>query len=110
MVRHRARTFGRDLDSDGIGYVTGGLAYGNVKTDVTVSSPGTSTTSYSDSATKAGWTAGGGIEAFLGGNWTAKAEYLYLDLGTVSAGPGVTSQTGGAGGPAGPVDVRCESR
>src|SRR5262249_46156128 len=95
MVRHRARTFGRDLDSDGIGYVTGGLAYGNVKTDV--SSPGTSTTSYSDSATKAGWTAGGGIEASLGGNWTAKAEYLYLDLGTGSAGPVLTSQTAGGG-------------
>ena len=30
-----------------------------------------------------GWTAGAGIEAALWGNWTAKAEYLYLDLGTV---------------------------
>jgi hypothetical protein len=31
--------------------------------------------------TKAGWTLGGGLEGRLGGNWTAKIEYLYLDLG-----------------------------
>ncbi len=31
--------------------------------------------------TRVGWTIGGGIEAFLGGNWTAKAEYLYVDFG-----------------------------
>ena len=31
--------------------------------------------------TKAGWTVGGGIEGRLAGNWTAKLEYLYLDLG-----------------------------
>ena len=28
-----------------------------------------------------GWTAGGGIEAKLAGNWSAKVEYLYVDLG-----------------------------
>ncbi|MGL5164610.1 MAG: outer membrane protein [Afipia sp.] len=28
-----------------------------------------------------GWTAGGGIETMLGGNWSAKAEYLYIDAG-----------------------------
>ncbi|MBR1149266.1 outer membrane protein [Bradyrhizobium sp. JYMT SZCCT0428] len=27
---------------------------------------------------------GGGIEAALGGNWSAKAEYLYVDLGNVT--------------------------
>ena len=30
---------------------------------------------------KAGWTAGGGIEGALGGGWSAKLEYLYIDLG-----------------------------
>jgi outer membrane immunogenic protein len=34
--------------------------------------------------TKAGWTVGGGIEGRLAGNWTARLEYLYLDLGTVA--------------------------
>ncbi len=33
---------------------------------------------------KAGWTAGAGIEAHLGGNLTGKVEYLYLDFGRVS--------------------------
>jgi opacity protein-like surface antigen len=35
--------------------------------------------------TKAGSTVGGGLEAYLGSNWTAKAEYLYVDLGHVTA-------------------------
>jgi hypothetical protein len=30
--------------------------------------------------TYAGWTAGLGIEVAVGGNWTAKAEYDYVDL------------------------------
>ena len=29
----------------------------------------------------AGWTVGGGIEAVLVHNWTAKVEYLYIDAG-----------------------------
>ena len=29
----------------------------------------------------AGWTVGAGVEASLGGNWTGKIEYLYMDLG-----------------------------
>jgi len=54
-------------------YVTGGLAVGDIKT--TVAGVG------SASNTKAGWTAGGGIEAAIAGPWTAKVEYLYVDLG-----------------------------
>src|SRR5205814_123832 len=37
-----------------------------------------------DHRTKAGWTAGAGLEAHLSGNLTGKVEYLYLDFGTVS--------------------------
>jgi outer membrane immunogenic protein len=54
-------------------FVTGGLAVGDIKN--TVSGVGSST------ATKAGWTVGGGLEAALTGPWTAKVEYLYADLG-----------------------------
>ncbi len=39
---------------------------------------GRSTTS--TSSTRTGWTIGSGVEAALGGNWTGKVEYLYVDL------------------------------
>ena len=37
--------------------------------------------------TKAGYAVGGGLEGRLIGNWTAKIEYLYLDLGMVTLAP-----------------------
>jgi outer membrane immunogenic protein len=68
-------------------YATGGLAYGHIRTDERVDTvpflTGV-TTSASFGQTKVGWTAGAGAEAHMYGNWTAKAEYLYVDLGTVS--------------------------
>ncbi len=63
-------------------YVTGGLAYGDVKTTVTDLSAAGAATSFSN--TRVGWTVGSGVEAALGGNWTAKIEYLYIDLGSQS--------------------------
>jgi outer membrane immunogenic protein len=54
-------------------YVTGGLAVGNIKSNI--SGVG------NNDATKAGWTIGGGVEAAISGPWTAKIEYLYVDLG-----------------------------
>jgi outer membrane immunogenic protein len=66
-----------------LGYVTGGFAYGGVKTSVNESLPGPGgLASASISDTRTGWTIGSGVEAALGGNWTGKLEYLYLDLGT----------------------------
>ena len=59
-------------------YVTGGAAFG----DINATGPGLAGTD----TTNAGWTAGGGIEFALAGHWTAKAEYLYVDLGRVSCG------------------------
>jgi outer membrane immunogenic protein len=64
-------------------YITGGLAIGDIKT----SNP----LGLGVDQTNAGWTAGGGIEFALASNWTAKVEYLYVDLGnvncTVTCGP-----------------------
>jgi outer membrane immunogenic protein len=60
-----------------LSYVTGGFAYGDVKTSITETGLGTS----SFSRTQGGWTVGSGVEAALGGNWTGKIEYLYLNLG-----------------------------
>ena len=57
-------------------YGTGGAAFGNVQAGG-IGGP-------FDSATQTGWTAGAGVEwAFLP-NWTAKVEYLYVDLGNLS--------------------------
>ena len=36
--------------------------------------------------TNAGWTVGGGVEFALPGNWSAKAEYLHVDLGGFNCG------------------------
>ena len=59
-------------------YITGGLALGNMK----ASQPGFT----GGEDTNAGWTAGGGLEFVIAGNWTAKAEYLYVDLGKFNCG------------------------
>jgi outer membrane immunogenic protein len=54
-------------------YVTGGLAVGDI--DANVGGLGSSR------STEVGWTVGAGIEAQIAGPWTAKVEYLYVDLG-----------------------------
>jgi outer membrane immunogenic protein len=63
-------------------YVTGGLAYGNVVTSIAQNPGALSAVAASADQVKAGWTVGGGIEAALIGNWSAKFEYLYVDLGS----------------------------
>ncbi len=37
-------------------------------------------------STQAGWTIGAGIEYGISRNWTAKLEYLYVDLGDFNCG------------------------
>jgi outer membrane immunogenic protein len=62
-------------------YATGGLALANVNTASTVNFNGT-INNLSDSTTHAGWTVGAGLEwMFVPGVWSAKVEYLYVDLG-----------------------------
>ena len=45
-----------------------------------------------------GWTAGAGIEFAFTDNWTAKVEYLYVDLGTVSCPAGTSCPPANAAG------------
>jgi outer membrane immunogenic protein len=53
----------------------------------------TGTTLTAASTNPSGWTIGGGIEWAVAGNWTAFAEYNYLDFGT--RGVSFTSNTSG---------------
>jgi outer membrane immunogenic protein len=59
-------------------YITGGAAFGNIRAQA----PGLAFTSTEN----AGWTMGAGIEAALAPHWTAKFEYLYVDLGSFNCG------------------------
>jgi outer membrane immunogenic protein len=85
IINHKLDWFGTTRARVGLAtgsvlsYVTAGVAYGEVETSLTSNIGPTSVTT---SATKTGWTWGAGLEAALGGNWTAKAEYLYLGLGS----------------------------
>jgi outer membrane immunogenic protein len=62
-------------------YATGGLAYGEVKNTATI---GLVPVTFSNSDTRVGYTVGAGVEGVIGGNWTAKLEYLWVDLGRKS--------------------------
>jgi outer membrane immunogenic protein len=52
-------------------YGTGGLAFGNVRAEVL---------NLTENHSIAGWTLGAGAEIGITQNWTAKAEYLYVNL------------------------------
>jgi opacity protein-like surface antigen len=86
----RAR-LGVTVTPDAIAYITGGVAVGEVMTAGTVfgfdGNGNPVNTIVSSHNTQGGWIVGGGLEGRLVGNWTAKIEYLYLDLGTVTVIP-----------------------
>lgn len=80
-----------------LAYGTGGLAYGGVKAstsivqnnndcsftpDVCIQS--TAAAAGAISQTRIGWTAGAGAEWLFAPQWSAKVEYLYYDLGSVT--------------------------
>jgi outer membrane immunogenic protein len=73
-------------------YGTGGLAYGHVDASANwvALGPFQIQAPASVSKTKVGWTAGAGAEWMFARNWSAKLEYLYLDLGSESAIRNVT--------------------
>jgi outer membrane immunogenic protein len=52
-------------------YATGGLAYGGLRGEIS---------GLSEDKTHLGWTAGAGVEVGFTPNWSAKVEYLYVDL------------------------------
>jgi outer membrane immunogenic protein len=52
-------------------YATAGLSYGGLRTQLAASS---------ETKTLGGWAAGAGVEVGLATNWSARAEYLVIDL------------------------------
>lgn len=99
-----------------LGYVTGGLAYGEARNSASLSANAyfTDGVGYlnstvlscpngfvcladSKSKTTAGWTAGGGLEFAAWNNVTLKVEYLHVDLGDQMLRLGVQSPSTGDG-------------
>jgi len=76
-------------------YATAGGAFANVQTNFN----GTTTTH-----TQSGWTAGAGLEWAFADNWTAKVEYLYVNLGNGSVNCATAACLAFAGAPI-PVSV-----
>ena len=87
-------------------YATGGLAYGEVKLDGTRTVSGTFggvpfsiAKAIGHSHVNIGWTVGAGVEGALADHWTWKAEYLYMDLGSLDdldpPAPPTVTVTGG---------------
>src|SRR5262249_10615779 len=70
-------------------YATGGPAWLHVAGISNCATPGCgpgplTPSVITDSSTRLGWTAGGGGEAAVRGNWLARAEYRYADYGSVT--------------------------
>jgi outer membrane immunogenic protein len=64
-------------------YATGGWAYSKVTfTDTAVL--GATIGPSQISSNRSGWTAGAGVEYGIAGGWSAKLEYLYVNLGSVA--------------------------
>ncbi len=87
-------------------YGDGGLAYGGINSDTGIFGaevPNTGSTPFFGlgraSTTRVGWTAGGGAEWMFLPNWSAKVEYAYYDLGSVTYSSGPLVATANAGAP-----------
>jgi outer membrane immunogenic protein len=62
-------------------YGTGGFAWAHNNATVNIAA-GPFSARLFDDKDHTGWTAGGGIEWAFTNNWSAKVEYLYMDLGS----------------------------
>jgi outer membrane immunogenic protein len=66
-------------------YLTGGAAFGRINFG---------NASGTVDETRTGWTAGVGVEYAFLGNWTAKLEYLHVDLGSATCEVSICAGTG----------------
>jgi outer membrane immunogenic protein len=85
----RAR-LGAEPSSNWLLYVTGGLAYGQIRSTLSTNALTTAGVATATSAgvnnDRAGWTVGVGSEWMFAHQWSAKAEYLYMDYGHLTDG------------------------
>ena len=67
-------------------YMKGGLAWTQISVYGALLQDGAADSRHETHAseTLAGWTIGGGLEYALHGNWTARAEYMFADFGSLS--------------------------
>jgi outer membrane immunogenic protein len=75
-------------DNGWLVYITGGGAWAGIDATTALSESGGGVTSLAESNTtsftRGGWVLGGGTEVRISGPWSAKFEYLYMDLGGIS--------------------------
>jgi outer membrane immunogenic protein len=64
-------------------YATGGVAYGEASVNQNLAFAAVQFPS-SASSTMTGWTAGGGLEYAFAGNWSAKVEGMFYNIGTIT--------------------------
>jgi outer membrane immunogenic protein len=79
-------------------YMTGGAAFGHVKDSVAIlGNNGSVGLSFTQDQTRAGWTIGAGVEHMFAPQWSARAEFRYVNLGktTVDCAPGTQACTPG---------------
>ena len=65
-------------------YGSGGVAYGNVKSEIGFVSTAGDLVAGAHSETRVGWAAGGGVNYALTPNWIVGVDYLHYDLGHTS--------------------------
>jgi outer membrane immunogenic protein len=89
---------------DVLAYVTGGVAVTDLRASHSYVdnftfggfTPTGASGTWGGSSTRVGWTVGGGLEWALNRNWSVKAEYLYLNFGSITTS-GVVTQVGAGG-------------
>ena len=100
-------------------FASGGLAYGQtnlaatgevINVDPTGAAVGVSGGAASFSKTRVGYAVGGGLEWMFMPNWSAKAEYLYYDLGGINVSMPQISINPAAGAFSGAVATQFRSR
>jgi outer membrane immunogenic protein len=67
-------------------YVTAGAALASVSDDLTVTVGGVSGSFSTQSGSRLGWTAGAGVDFALTSNWSARLEYLYVNIEDIVTG------------------------